>query len=275
MFAHGGFEVLEGHFAVGDHFLGFVGGDLEVVGEVLQDGDAGFHELEHLVALKFAGGGDLAEDDAHVLEIDAGDLRGVAHGLEDGLQLAALLDTGGDEARGDTGRVPKAERGALDGGERIVHDAVDAFGVVAERFEFGLGAFDVQGAVEAAFGGEADEGSADGGGGGDADFADFAECAADALQDGFAAFLGAGVGAFADAAFDGFAQSLGRRADDDVAGAEFLCHRVSPVQLSVMPSRSSRRVCRRWSRGLAWGLSAVVSAHGGGVVCFLPVWLSA
>ena len=45
---------------VGDLFRGFA----EVFGEQLEDGYAGAHELEHVVALQFASGGDAAEDGA-------------------------------------------------------------------------------------------------------------------------------------------------------------------------------------------------------------------
>ena len=41
-----------------------------------------------------------------------------------------------------------------DGGERVVHDFGDARAVVAEAFEFGLRVLDVEGAGEAAFGGQ-------------------------------------------------------------------------------------------------------------------------
>mgnify|MGYP000174562500 CR=1 FL=1 len=92
--------------------------------------------------------------------------------------------------RGHGGRVAQAERGAFDAGERVVHDLGDAFGVVAEAFEFGLRVFDVQGALEAAFGGECGDASGDGADGAESDFADFAECAAEFAEDAGAAGLG-------------------------------------------------------------------------------------
>ncbi len=52
---------------VGDLFRGFA----EVFGEQLEDGYAGAHELEHVVALQFASGGDAAEDGADVGEAAA------------------------------------------------------------------------------------------------------------------------------------------------------------------------------------------------------------
>ena len=236
VFLHGGIEVREADLAFADHVAGLFGGGVEVVGEVLEHRDAGAHELEHVVALQLAFGCDLAEDQAHVLEAAAADLRGVAYRGQHALQFAALPDAGRDERGGHGGRVAQAERGALDGCERVAHDLVDALRVVFEGFELGLGAFDVQGPVEAAFGGQSDDARGDGADGADADFADFAECAADGGEDGFAAFGGAGLGAAGDGAFDGLAQAFGARADDDVAGAEVLCHRwlLSVFALSVV-----------------------------------------
>ncbi len=54
-----------------------------MLAEHLEDWDAARHELEHVVALEFASGGDGTEDHADVSEASAADLRGVGHGLED------------------------------------------------------------------------------------------------------------------------------------------------------------------------------------------------
>ena len=229
MFLHRGLEVGERHLAFGYHLLRLGRGDLVMVGKVLQDGYAGFHELEHLVALQFAGGGDLAEDRAHLAEFHAGDLRGVTDRGEHTLELLSLLDTGSDQTGGDTGRITQAERRALDGGERVVHDAVDAFGVVAEGLEFGLGAFDVERTVEAAFGGQCGQAAADGCDGAEAYLAYFFECRAEVADDGAPGFAYAGGGGLVDLPFDGFAQSFGAGADDDVAGSQFLCHGSPPL----------------------------------------------
>ena len=108
---------------VGDLFRGFA----EVFGEQLEDGYAGAHELEHVVALQFASGGDalkmvpmsvrLRPD---ICAVSATVLRDVGH-------LVAGFDAGGAQGRGHGGRVAQAERGAFDAGERVVHDFGDAF----------------------------------------------------------------------------------------------------------------------------------------------------
>ena len=193
----------------------------------LEHGDAARHELEHVVALELAAGGDRPEDRADVGQAPAADLRGVGHGLEHLGELAALLDAGGGQAGRDSGGVAQSERGALDGGERVVHDFGDAGAVVAEAFEFGLCVLDVEGAGEAAFGGEGGDASGDGGDRAGADLADFAECSADFGDEGAAAFPGGFVDGVADVAFDAFAESFAGWFDVDVCDAYFLCcHRV-------------------------------------------------
>lgn len=113
VFLHGGLEVGEADFAVGDHVAGRFGGGVEMIGKILQDGDAGAHELEHVVALQFAFRGDLREDQAHVLEAAAADLGGVADRGQHSLEVAALLDAGCDERGGDACGVARVRRPCL------------------------------------------------------------------------------------------------------------------------------------------------------------------
>ena len=199
-----------------------------MLAEHLEDRDASRHELEHVVALEFASGGDGTEDHADVSEASAADLRGVGHGLEDLGELVAFLDAGGGQAGRDGRGVAQSERGALDGCERVVHDFGDAGAVVAEAFEFGLRVLDVEGAGEAAFGGQCGDAAGEGGDRACADLADFAECSADLRDEGAGAFLGGFVDGVADVAFDVFAESFAGWFDVDVCDAYVLCcHRVS------------------------------------------------
>ena len=78
-------ETMFGHFGAGL---------VQMLAEHLEDWDAARHELEHVVALEFASGGDGTEDHADVGEASAADLRGVGHGLEDLGELVAFLDAG-------------------------------------------------------------------------------------------------------------------------------------------------------------------------------------
>ena len=199
-----------------------------MLAEHLEDWDAARHELEHVVALEFASGGDGTEDRADVGEASAADLRGVGHGLEDLGELVAFLDAGGGQAGRDGRGVTQSERGALDGGERVVHDFGDARAVVAEAFEFGLRVLDVEGAGEAAFGGQGGDAAGEGGDRAGADLADFAECSADFRNEGVGAFPGGFADGVADVAFDAFAESFAGWFDVDVCDAYVLCcHRVS------------------------------------------------
>lgn len=68
---HGVGECLEVDLAFGHHVGDLFRGFAEVFGEQLEDGYAGAHELEHVVALQFASGGDAAEDGADVGEAAA------------------------------------------------------------------------------------------------------------------------------------------------------------------------------------------------------------
>ena len=70
-FLHGVGECLEVDLAFGHHVGDLFRGFAEVFGEQLEDGYAGAHELEHVVALQFASGGDAAEDGADVGEAAA------------------------------------------------------------------------------------------------------------------------------------------------------------------------------------------------------------
>lgn len=67
-FLHGVGEGLEVDFAFRDHVGHVFGGGVEVFGEHLEDGHAGAHQLEHVVALEFASCGDGSEDGADVGE---------------------------------------------------------------------------------------------------------------------------------------------------------------------------------------------------------------
>ena len=82
---------------------------------------------------------------------------------------------------------PSPKRGALDRVEGVVHDRVHALRVMAQRLELGLGAFDVQRAVEPALGGQGGEPAADRADRGQSDLADRCERAADPAEDGLAA----------------------------------------------------------------------------------------
>ena len=79
---------------------------------------------------------------------------------------------------------------------------------MAEAFEFGLRVFDVEGALEAAFGGECGDASGDGADGSESDFADFAECAAEFAEDAGAAGLGGVVDGLDDVASSFLPKSL-------------------------------------------------------------------
>ena len=70
-FLHGVGECLEVDLAFGYHVGDLFRGFAEVFGEQLENGYAGAHELEHVVALQFASGGDAAEDGADVGEAAA------------------------------------------------------------------------------------------------------------------------------------------------------------------------------------------------------------
>ena len=61
---------------------------------------------------------------------------------------------------------------------------------MAEAFEFGLRVLDVEGAGEAAFGGQGGDAACDGGDRAGADLADFAECSADFRDESVGAFPG-------------------------------------------------------------------------------------
>ena len=177
-------------------------------GEQLEHGHARAHELEHVVALQLASCGHGAEYGADVGQRASADLRGVGHGLEHVGHLLAAGDAGGGQARGHGGGVAQAERGALDRGERVVHDFGDAGAVVAEAFEFGLRVLDVEGAFESAFGGECGDASGDGAYGAEAEFADFAECAAKFGQDAVAAFFAGVFDGGVEVSFEFFAEVL-------------------------------------------------------------------
>lgn len=97
---------------------------------------------------------------------------------------------------------------------------------MAEAFELGLRVFDVEGALEAAFGGECGDASGDGADGSEADFADFAECAAEFAEDAGAAGLGGVVGGLGDVAFEFLAEVFAAWGDFDVDDADAaFCHR--------------------------------------------------
>jgi hypothetical protein len=95
---------------------------------------------------------------------------------------------------------------------------------VAEAFEFCLRVFDVEGAVESAFGGERGDSSDESGDGAESDFADFAECAADAAGEAGGSFGSGFVDGGGDVAFEGFAEVFAGGFDLDVYGADVLCH---------------------------------------------------
>ena len=213
-----------------------------MLAEHLEDRDAARHELEHVVALEFSSRGDRSEDRADVGQAAAADLRGVRHRLQDLGELSALLDAGGREAGRDGGGVAQSERGALDGCERVVHDLGDACAVVAEALELGLRVLDVEGAREAAFGGQCGDASGDGGDRACADLADLAERAADLRDEGVGAFPRGFADGVADVAFDAFAESFAGWFDVDVYDADVLCcHRV-PCCLSGFRWRSGSEI---------------------------------
>ena len=113
---------------------------------------------------------------------------------------------------------------------------------VAEAFELGLRVLDVEGAGEAAFGGQCGDAAGEGGDRACADLADFAECPADLRDEGAGAFLGGFVDGVADVAFDAFAESFAGWFDVDVYDADVLCcHRV-PCCVSGFRWRSGSEV---------------------------------
>lgn len=79
---------------------------------------------------------------------------------------------------------------------------------MAEAFEFGLRVLDVEGAFESAFGGECGDASGDGAYGAEAEFADFAECAAKFGQDAVAAFFAGVFDGGVEVSFEFFAEVL-------------------------------------------------------------------
>jgi hypothetical protein len=115
-------EGLEVDLSLAHHFADLGGGEVEMLREQLEDGHAGAHELEHVVALKLAARRHGTEYGADVGDGASGYLRGVRHGLQDVGQLTALLDAGRRQAGGHGRRVTQAERRAFHRGERVVHD---------------------------------------------------------------------------------------------------------------------------------------------------------
>ena len=90
---HRGGERPEVDLARRDHVGHVLRADAQLVGERLQDGHATRRELEHVIALKLAACHHASEDRARVGKPHAGDLRGVADGLQHLGELFARFDT--------------------------------------------------------------------------------------------------------------------------------------------------------------------------------------
>ena len=135
---HGVGERLEVDLALGDHVRDLPGRFPGLVGEELQHRDAPGQELQHVVALQLAAGGDTREDRAHVRHRRAGDRRRVADGGEDLLEFLPRLDAGSDKPRGGSSRLLETEASAFHRGERVLHDGADLRRRVAETLELRL-----------------------------------------------------------------------------------------------------------------------------------------